>query len=70
MKGDRVVFTGNDGIARMLSASATIPYGIVKGTGSNRIHEKGVKLGLDLAGGVSITYQVKGDEITVRRGYE
>ena len=36
-------------------------YGIVKGTAA-KDNEKGVKLGLDLAGGVSITYQVKGDE--------
>ncbi len=36
-------------------------YGIVKGTGA-KDNEKGIKLGLDLAGGVSITYQVKGDE--------
>ncbi|WP_294784812.1 protein translocase subunit SecD [uncultured Eubacterium sp.] len=35
-------------------------YGIVKGTAA-KDNEKGVKLGLDLAGGVSITYQVKGD---------
>ena len=36
-------------------------YGIVKGTAA-KDNEKGIKLGLDLAGGVSITYQVKGDE--------
>ena len=36
-------------------------YGIVKGTAAKN-NEKGIKLGLDLAGGVSITYQVKGDE--------
>lgn len=36
-------------------------YGIVKGTAA-KDNDKGVKLGLDLAGGVSITYQVKGDE--------
>ncbi len=36
-------------------------YGIVKGTAA-KDNEKGVKLGLDLAGGVSITYEVKGDE--------
>ena len=33
-------------------------YGIVKGTAA-KDNEKGVKLGLDLAGGVSITYQAK-----------
>ena len=36
-------------------------YGIVKGTAA-KDNEKGIKLGLDLAGGVSITYQVKGEE--------
>ena len=36
-------------------------YGIVKGTAA-KDNEKGIKLGLDLAGGVSITYQVKGDK--------
>lgn len=35
-------------------------YGIVRGT-AHKNSETGVKLGLDLAGGVSITYQVKGD---------
>lgn len=35
-------------------------FGIVKGT-KNKNTDAGVKLGLDLAGGVSITYQVKGD---------
>ena len=36
-------------------------YGIVTGTAA-KDNEKGIKLGLDLAGGVSITYQVEGDE--------
>lgn len=36
-------------------------YGIVRGT-VDKDSEKGIRLGLDLAGGVSITYQVKGDE--------
>lgn len=36
-------------------------FGIVKGT-AHKNNETGVKLGLDLAGGVSITYQVKGDK--------
>ncbi|MCD8046394.1 MAG: protein translocase subunit SecD [Clostridiales bacterium] len=36
-------------------------YGIVKGTVA-KDSEAGIKLGLDLAGGVSITYQVVGDE--------
>ena len=35
--------------------------GIVRGT-MHKDNETGIKLGLDLAGGVSITYQVKGDE--------
>ena len=36
-------------------------YGIVKGT-AKKDGDAGVKLGLDLAGGVSITYQAKGEE--------
>ena len=36
-------------------------YGIVKGT-AKKDGEAGIKLGLDLAGGVSITYQAKGDK--------
>ncbi|MCD8152551.1 MAG: protein translocase subunit SecD [Clostridiales bacterium] len=36
-------------------------YGVVKGTVA-KDSEAGIKLGLDLAGGVSITYQVVGDE--------
>ena len=36
-------------------------YGIVRGT-VDKNGEKGIKLGLDLAGGVSITYQVKGED--------
>jgi SecD/SecF fusion protein len=36
-------------------------YGIVKGTAA-KDGDKGIKLGLDLAGGVSITYQVVGDD--------
>ena len=35
--------------------------GIVRGT-MHKDNEAGIKLGLDLAGGVSITYQVKGEE--------
>ena len=35
-------------------------YGIVKGTAA-KDNDKGVKLGLDLAGGVSITYEAVGD---------
>lgn len=35
-------------------------YGIVKGT-AGKDSETGIKLGLDLAGGVSITYQIAGD---------
>ena len=37
-------------------------YGIVKGTAA-KDNDKGVKLGLDLEGGVRITDQVKVDEI-------
>ena len=36
-------------------------YGILKGTAA-KDSDTGIKLGLDLAGGVSITYQVVGDE--------
>ncbi len=36
-------------------------FGIVKGTAA-KDSEKGIRLGLDLSGGVSITYQVKGEE--------
>ena len=36
-------------------------YGIVKGTAA-KDRDTGINLGLDLAGGVSITYQVAGDE--------
>ena len=36
-------------------------YGIVRGT-VDKDSDRGIKLGLDLAGGVSITYQVAGDE--------
>ncbi len=36
-------------------------YGIVRGT-VDKNDKAGIKLGLDLAGGVSITYQVKGEE--------
>ncbi len=36
-------------------------FGIVKGTAA-KDREKGIRLGLDLSGGVSITYQVKGEE--------
>lgn len=36
-------------------------YGIVRGT-VDKDSDRGIHLGLDLAGGVSITYQVAGDE--------
>ncbi len=45
----------------ILAGLAYYSYGILGGTIA-KDRDKGVKLGLDLSGGVSITYQVAGDE--------
>ena len=44
----------------IVAALAYYSYGIIKGTVA-KDNEAGVKLGLDLSGGVSITYEAVGD---------